>query len=439
MKKAVLLSIGLAVAGGQARAQVFRPGWVLPMQGDTLRGEVEDDGWEGAPTRVRFRAAAGAEIATLTGAEVRAFRLARGRFFRYETLPLDRAAQTALQMLSTTMPRNPQPESFLAEVLVDGPTSLLHTSVNAVPHYFVRRPGQPVLELAARNYLRQGVGHAEIVDGNNYRAELTQYFGDCPAAVQAIGTFQASALVKVVQAYNQQCATPPQLGTEYRPATYRHIGGYAVGVVAGGRYTSNSLRAEQPGAMLDGYNLDGRVHPIGGVFADVSTPGRRFAVHFSATLTRIGHREQFATANPNLTAQLDNQATVLELRLGARYFWANTRREEHFFVGSGLTIPGALGLYESTLIHYSTNQQQQRGDYLPSAYPSGLLPYLEVGVQKGRFTLAVDGRMQRAADTYPLSRYLPTTGAIYYFSTDDYTSRVWYVGATLGVALLWKP
>lgn len=298
MKKHILLSIGIALACTQARAQAFRPGWVLPMQGDTLRGEVEDDDWEEAPTRVRFRAAPGAAITTLSGAEVRAFRLARGRYFRYETLPLDRAAQTALPMLSNALPRNPQPETFLAEVLVDGPASLLHTVVNAVPHYFVRRPSQPVLELAARNYLRQQEGHAQVADGNNYRTELAQYFGDCPAAAQAIGTFQTPALVKVVQAYNRQCAAPLQPGIEYRPATYQRIGGYAVGLVAGGRYNSCLLRAEKPGAMLDGYNLDGAVHPIGGVFADVSTPGHRFAVHVSATLTRIGRREQLALPAP---------------------------------------------------------------------------------------------------------------------------------------------
>lgn len=359
MKKSLLLGIGLAMAGGQARAQAFRPGWVLPAQGDTLRGEIEDDGWEEAPTRVRFRAAPGAAITTYSSPDVRAFRLARGRFFRYETLPLDRAAQTALSMLSTTVQRNPQPESFLAEVLVDGPARLLRTAVNAVPHYFVQRPGQPVLELAARNYLRSKEGQAVIADGNTYRTELAQYFGDCPAAVQAIGAFQAPALVKVVQAYNQQCATPPQLGIEYRPATSEHIGGYAVGVVAGGRYSSCLLQATQRGTLLDGYNLDGAVHPIGGIFADVSAPGRRFAVHVSGTLTRVGRRDQFATSNAGLTAQLANQATVLEIRLGARYFWANTRQEQRFFVGTGFTIAGALRNDDPSLIYYADILQCQ--------------------------------------------------------------------------------
>jgi hypothetical protein len=439
MRNCLLLSIGLALAGGQARAQVFRPGWVLLTQGDTLRGQVEDAAWEEAPRQVRFRAGAGAAISTYAVPDIQAFRLQGGRYFRYETLPLDREAQKELFYLTTSLKRNPQPETFLAEVLVDGPASLLRTAVDNVQHYYVRREGRPVLELAERNYIREQEGRRVIADGNNYRSELLAYFGDCSAAADAIGAFQAPALVAVVQAYNRQCAAPLRAGTEYRPASHRLIGGFALGLVAGGRYNSCQLQAEPASATatLNGNNLGGGIQPLGGIFADILAPGRHFALHLTGLLTRIGRREQLATPSQGLVARLDNQVTLLEFRLGGRYFWSSTRQGQRFFVGSGFSLPAAVSSHDATLLYYGAGSQQIiNGSYVPDAYPFGLLPYLEAGVQHGRFTLALDGRMQ-ARDTYGIASYSPQpqAGPQYSFSYESYSARVWYLGATLGVAL----
>lgn len=319
-----------------------------------------------------------------------------GRFFRLETLPLDRGAQKQLSYLAPWLTRKPQPETFLAEVLVDGPASLLRTAVADVQHYYVRRAGQPALELAERYYLQEQGGRQRIADGNNYKGELLTYFGDCPAAVQAIGRFEVPALVAVVQAYNRQCSTPPQAGIEYRRAGHRLIGGFALGLVAGGRYTACQLQAAPASATatLAGHEVGGGIRPIGGVFFDILAPGRHWALHFTRLLTRIGRRQQLATPSQGLIGQLDNQVTLLELRWGGRYFWSSTRRGQHFFVGSGISVPIALGSDKATLSYYDANGQFLDGSYVPDAYPFGTLPYLEAGVQQGRFTLAVDGRMQ---------------------------------------------
>lgn len=440
MKKQLLLllSLGLATVGNQVRAQVFRPGWVLLTQGDTLRGELEDNAWEEAPEQVRFRAAAGAAISTYAVPDIKAFRLREGRYFRYETLPLDREAQKELHYLTYTLKRNPQPEAFLAEVLVDGPASLLRTAVADVQHYYVRREGRPVLELAERYYIREKEGRQKIVDGNNYQGELLTYFGDCPAAVQAIGRFDVPALVAVVQAYNRQCAVPPQPGIEYRRADHRLTGGFALGLVGCGRYTSAQLQAEPASATatLAGHDIGGGTQPIGGVFADILAPGRHFALHFTGLFTRVGRYEQIATPSQGLVAELNNRITMLEFRWGGRYFWSSTRQGQRFFAGSGFSVPVALGRSEATLFYYDASQQFLDGSYVPDAYPFGLLPYLEVGVQQGRFTLILDGRMQQR-DTYGILSYSPQPQVWpnYLLSNEWYGTRIWYIGATLGVAL----
>ena len=440
MKKLLFLLAVALVATGQVRAQTFRPGWVLPTQGDTLRGEIEDNGWDEAPTRVRFRPVGGS-ITAYTSGELRAFRLAGGRYFRLETLPLDRDAQKAIINLTPIVRRNPQPETFLAEVLVDGPVSLLRTAVSSVQHYFVRRANQPVLELSERNYLREAPnGVTTVADGNNYRAELGQYLGDCPAAVQAIGAFQVPALVKVVQTYNRECATPPQAGTEYRPAGRQLIGGYSVGLLGGARYSSyqlQTIKSVAP-APFNNYNLDGVWHPVGGIFADVSTPGRRFALHLALQLTQSGRQDE-VTFSSTLVGRLDNRTTLLEPRLGVRYFLASSR-QLHFFAGLGLAIPISLRKDVATFAYYDGNQRRQDNSELYYTYTSTSLPYLELGVRQGRFTLAVDGQAERLTNDYSIPTYVAQTGSpIYLFTNSTYSGRGWYVEATLGIALLWKP
>jgi hypothetical protein len=160
------------------------------------------------------------------------------------------------------------------------------------------------------------------------------------------------------------------------------------------------------------------------------------ALHFTGLLTRIGRRQQLATPSQGLVAQLDNQVTLLELRWGGRYFWSSTRRGQRFFVGSGISVPIALGRDEATLSYYDANGQFLDGSYVPDAYPFGTLPYLEAGVQQGRFTLVVDGRMQ-TQDTYYILSHAPQpqVGPKFLFNKESYSARIWYLGATLGIAL----
>lgn len=438
MKKRVLLAgLVLSLAGLQARAQVFRPGWVLLAQGDTLRGEIEDDSWDDAPVQVRFRPAAGAASRAYAPAEVRAFQLTGGRYFRYETLPLDQAAKVELNSLPYALVRDPQPTAFLVEVLVDGPASLLRTAFHAVQHYYVRREGQPVLEMAERRYIRQQDGHQYITDGNNYQAELLGYFSGCPAAVQAIGAFRPAALVAVVQAYNRQCATPPRAGREYRPQAQRPAVGYAIGLVAGLRYGSCRLQAEQPSASatLDGLNLDGIVHPVGGFFVDLLAPGRRSALHLAGLVTQLGRRAELATPGSPLTKQLDNQFTIVELRLGGRFFWGDTRRGQRFFAGTGITLGHALDYHTPIVVYYDASQPLLANE-VPEPYPHSLLPYLEVGLQQGRVSLALDARTQAQQEAYLLVSPQAQTRPPYAFRGEAYTYRNWYLGINLGFALL---
>ena len=436
----LVLSAGLFALASPGQAQVFRPGWLLPAQGDTLRGEIEDNAWVDAPTQVRFRAAPGAAITSYEPASLRGFRLLGGRYFRSETLPIDRAAQTAPDRLSEVLVRDPHPEALLAEVLVDGPAKLLYSPINEVQHFFVQRENEPYLELSERAYLRLENGQRFSVDANNYRGELTRYFGDCPAVLQRLAAtpFTSAGLVALVQAYNQQCAASPRAGTEYKSQDSSL--GLRLAFVAGARYNQSQLRAPNytANAALDGQSLDGVVHPVGGVSLDLLSPGRRVALHVAGLLTQVGRQTAVAVSPAPLTAQLANRLTVLELRAGLRYFFRTGRHGQQFLVGTGFAFPYAPGKDQGTLTYNSPTQTNPFVNGVPDAYPSSsLLPYLEVGVRHNRVALLLDGRWERAGSWYFFtSTTTPPPSLPYTFSAELYTYRNWYVGVKLSFDLV---
>ncbi|WP_167851958.1 hypothetical protein [Hymenobacter elongatus] len=83
-----LLAVPLVALSSVAFAQSdFRPGYVVPTTGDTLRGEVDYRGEQRQAILCRFRAAAnGAEVA-YTPAQLRGYGLAQGQHYHSQLLP----------------------------------------------------------------------------------------------------------------------------------------------------------------------------------------------------------------------------------------------------------------------------------------------------------------------------------------------------------------
>lgn len=446
-----VLLLGIAT---EAQAQVFRPGRLVLVSGDTLRGEIEDNAWDESPTELRLRATDG-RVTTYPAARIQRFQLADGQSYQRETVPLDRTARTRTSELTEARPSQQVPESLLLNVLVDGTGQLLYTAVADVPHYFVRRPGWPFVELVARRFLRHTAnGTVRVEDGNNYQVQLQQVFADSPAALQALAhaTFTAHDLVAVVQAYNQQVspARSPGVSPNSASPTPGHRIALHLNVVAGGRYASARLSTSQAAGVeapvLQGANLDGVLHPLGGLTLEAVLPGRRNSFLLNALLTTFGRDGSVPNAAPGYAGALHGRQTMLEGRVGIRHYWPLGTADTHLLVGTGLTLPFYLS--GSRVLQYGntgTYRQATPKAYaatsndLPATYPQGRfignlgLPYAEVGVRQGRFTLLLDGRLGLANDYYTEVT----------LRTEDYSSlgytysyTPWYVGLLLSYGLL---
>lgn len=389
--------------------QAFEPGFLVKSNGDTLRGEIENGFWNEPPTLIRYRAAATSAAQLFRPRQLQTVSFTGGRYFRYETLPVDHAAETQLQMLSRGYRVNIQTDSILAEVLVDGSATLFRVGTHGSTHFLIRSPGQPVLDLAERSYLRQSGNSGWLVtDGNNYCGQLQLFFRDCPSAARAAqqAPFTAAGLAAVVQAYNQTCSTARSVGLDRIPvAVPRRQVAFQGGVLAGVRY--NGIPAEPSNNCLDCV-----IRPNAGLYAEVLLPGRRTAFYGELSVGTIGNKGRYVTettfdsqSNPiNTYSCYEYRALIGAARLGIRYFFP-LPKEQQLLIGFN---------YEQ-----STFWNVRKTLSLPIGRSTGpdflvprviLLPIVELGWRAKRLTVTTDAyyfagiAVVRGSVAYRLSR-----------------------------------
>jgi len=381
-----------------AFAQTFEPGLLVRANGDTLRGEIENGFWVEPPAFIRFRPTPASPGQSFEPRQLRAVSFTAGRYFRYEALPVNHAAEVTLNRLPHGYFTDIQIDSLLTDVLLEGPTTLFRVVRGSTVHYFIRRPGQPYLEISDRKFLRQtDPGAWVVMDGNNYRADLERYFGDCPAALTAAAKapFTAPGVAAVVRAYNDACAPAPQPTRSWLDQTRpRRRTAFQGGVLVGGRY--NRIEG------TDGTCIDCQTHPFGGLYGELFQPSRTFAVYGELSLSPLQGQE--SVVNAILTSTTVNGVTVYSYqnvydhfnyravlgtaRLGLRYF-SHLPHEQQLFLGFGFELNNVLSIRQ-------TAGPQVRLDASIEHYgfPT-LLPNLALGWRAQRFTLSLDGQLYR--------------------------------------------
>ena len=135
MKLRLLFALpALLLASFLSHAQAYEPGLLVRSTGDTLRGEIENSFWVEPPAFIRFRAAPGSTSQLFQPRQLRAVSFSGGRYFRYEALSIDHAAETRLDVLPRENHPDIRTDSLLAEVLLAGPATVLRVVLPSSTH-----------------------------------------------------------------------------------------------------------------------------------------------------------------------------------------------------------------------------------------------------------------------------------------------------------------
>ncbi|WP_185816887.1 porin family protein [Hymenobacter metallilatus] len=201
MKKCLFLLSSLAVSSVAIAQTNFQPGYVVPLSGDTLRGEVDSRGELRGATLCRFRASAQADATEYKPGEIRGYGFDAGNSYRTAMLP--NAARTP---------------AFL-QVLADGKLTLLrYTNENENKQYYAQTASAPLLQpLIQRDTIVLQINPQTQAENRvstrvyPFRNVLWQLMADCPTVQTSLTRLelQEARLVKTVTAYNT-CVGGPQ-------------------------------------------------------------------------------------------------------------------------------------------------------------------------------------------------------------------------------------
>ncbi|UOQ99190.1 PorT family protein [Hymenobacter sp. 5317J-9] len=190
--KHLLLAVSLLAVSSTAQAQKnFRPGYVVPLAGDTLRGEVDVRGGQRMASFCQFRPAGGGQPVRYAPTDLKAYGLSSGD--QYEARPLPAAAGAA-------------PAYLFLQVLARGKAALYsYTDEDSRPRYYLQKTGEPAVVELVQN--TQNVrGETGVVQESSYpfRRVLSQAFADCFAVQPMLphAELKEATLVAIFERYN---------------------------------------------------------------------------------------------------------------------------------------------------------------------------------------------------------------------------------------------
>jgi hypothetical protein len=260
-------------------------------------------------------------------------------------------------------------------------------------HYVLLSPGQPPLDLSERKYLRQSMGREWLLtDGNNYRGQLSVYFGQCPAAYYAAkkAPFTAKGLTEVVQAYNTACSSSKTAGQDLlAQAKPERQMAFQAGLLGGMRYNRIESYSSSAAASQGG---DCKPHPFGGLYAELFQPSRTTAIYGELSVSRFGntgtHRIGYNPAGGYLYSGFDYSAWLGTARIGIRYF-VPMPQEQQLLMGFGFELNKVIN---PEVTNNSAPSLPPSRAELYYAAPT-MLPNVMMGWRRQRFTLSLDGQM----------------------------------------------
>jgi len=330
MARGLLTTFSLLAAasllGPKAQAQGrFRPGYVVQLSGDTLRGQVQQRGAIRAAAACFFRPAATAEPVEYRPAELRAYGFAGGDQYEARvTERLHRKANVALRTL------------FL-NVLVQGKARLYSfRDKDDVNHFYLATSPDSVTELKQVRAAVPSTNQDQIVYETQYpfRTVLAEAFSDCPAVQHLLPTLLLSEgdLRRVVTRYNA-CAASPTASAPAAVASPRSKASF--GIVGG---LQNDRVTFEPTSNFSNGRFTGSARPFGGVFVVLNTPAlsHHLSLRLDALYERLRYQDKYVfgqnTETP-VTQQIAFDLSYLRLPLQARYSFLRRRVTPYLMAG----------------------------------------------------------------------------------------------------------
>ena len=223
---------------GRVQAQTdFRPGYIVPLSGDTVRGLADYRGAARSARLCQFRITAEALVTTYKPSELRGYGFSGVREYR-----------TCLTPLPDSLGQAQAPQLCFLEILATGSASLYarREQADGTSYYLQKGPATtvPVKKLDYRRVTVEVEGRNIFREINTFRNTLSEAFADCPAmSLEVLRTeYLLTSLIRVVNHYNA-CAQPQSPVRFSRKKAHLSLGVLVGGFTSKLAFRGNGIQA----------------------------------------------------------------------------------------------------------------------------------------------------------------------------------------------------
>ncbi|HRE51733.1 MAG TPA: porin family protein [Flavitalea sp.] len=161
--------------------KTFDPGYVVGLQGDTVKGYINYRDWTAAPKQIIFRESLNGADVVYTALDIRSF-LVDEKFYAGAIVQVDRTP-TRISELSYSPEYNFVADTVFLEGLMVGERSLFYyRDKDGLDHFYIQKEGNYLL-LLFKKYFKdspsQNINRA-VVSDNAYISQLINYLDECP-------------------------------------------------------------------------------------------------------------------------------------------------------------------------------------------------------------------------------------------------------------------
>lgn len=383
MKKQLLVAAFLLGSGGAFAQTSFRPGYVVPLTGDTVRGAVQYQGGQGNGVHCRFQPAGEQAATEYQPGQLRGYGFVGGQDYQSRQLPGTAGPQVFLQ------------------ALVLGKASL-YRFINEQDKdcYYVGSAAPAPVEALIQQDTMQASDNQQypkmMVRTYPFRSVLWKVMADCPSVQTSLARMELreTSLVRVFTAYNACVGAAAGQYVAKKQVTKVHF------VVLGGVGQSSMTYLDK------GENgLKSAMRATGGVGLEV-LPTRfnpHFSVQFQALYGEHTSSQQFKNRgdgiypNENVRRKVFVDMKTIRLPLMLRYSLLTKAIQPYVQVG-GLAALNVKGAVLEAVSGGAANTDQANLTAV-ALYNVGWVGGAGVAIPAGPGKLQLEARVDRLANT----------------------------------------
>lgn len=332
----------LLISGATLYAQEPLNGYIVPTNGDTLRGLITFSEQFRTPRFIKYQKVITDAPVTYNPSDVVSFYIEeKKQYFYTHTLDVDiRSVRQDSLLTDNSQPIQKQKTIFLLK-LVEGPVSLYH-HYDFKPHYFLYRNGKFEELIVVRFKIsRSAMLDNDVATLDVYKQLLQNSYSDCETRPIKDIKFNYKDFSRFVNEYNE-CKQPLSTIYSYKPVKYP-FRMYPM-VFTGYSLSSLKFAGEDFGPRSNAVaqmNFDMSTSPVIGAGFELRRPSGRT---FLATTLSYRSVKGSGAVSDNLYSQTaEISFNYLRLNFLVNFSFTDTDEKARPYIGVGLTSGATMG------------------------------------------------------------------------------------------------